>query len=141
MCQATIIHTCILTRTRDAGKVPEFRASAGVRVPLPSSGQRSLLEGAGNTARAREAQPGFQAQGGPLPPQGEVLAALKGRETVAQPAARCEAHPGRTRAEVFQEEQESIVGESSGGRRSPGRDTESPAGAAGFSPNPGLILA
>ena len=41
----------------------------------------------------------------------------------------------RTPAKAFHEEQESIAGESNGGRRPPLQETESPAGAAGFSVN------
>ena len=46
----------------------------------------------------------------------------------------------RTPAEVFHEEQESIVGESNGRRRSPGEGIESLAGEPGFSLNSALVL-
>ena len=46
----------------------------------------------------------------------------------------------RTPAEVFHEEQGTVVGESNGRRCSPGEGTESLAGEPGLSLNPGLIL-
>ena len=52
----------------------------------------------GNVERTKEAQPGLQGQGGPLPSQGQALEAVKGQETMAQLAARYEVHPGQIQA-------------------------------------------
>ena len=52
----------------------------------------------GYVERAKEAQPGFQGQCGPLPSQRLALTTVKGQETVAQLAAWYEVHPGQIQA-------------------------------------------
>ena len=72
-----------------------------------------------------------------------VLEAQKGLEDYFRFYNRLRPHQAlgyRTPAEVFHEEQGTVVGESNGRRRSPGEGIESLAGEPGFSLNSALIL-